>query len=64
MGYNAETRKTDRGECNENATMDARSDTQIQDQERTHPSNGESSAGFQKDHREMIELVRAWDEER
>ena len=48
----------------ENATMDVRSDTQRQDQERTHPRNNESDAGLRKDHREKIELVRACDEER
>ena len=42
--------------------MDVRSDTQRQDQERTH-SNNESGAGFQKDHREKIELVQSYDEE-
>ena len=44
--------------------MDVRSDTQRQEQEQTHPRNNESGAGFQKDHREKIELVRACDEER
>ena len=44
--------------------MDVRSDTQIQDLERTHPRNNESGAGFQKDHRAKIELIRACDEER
>ena len=32
--------------------------------DRTHPRNNKSGAGFQKDHRENIELVRAFDEER
>ena len=44
--------------------MDVRSDTQRQDQELTHPRKNKSGAGFQKDHREKIELVRACDEER
>ena len=44
--------------------MDVRSDTQRQDQERTHPRNNKSGAGFKKDHREKIEPVRACDEER
>ncbi len=44
--------------------MDVRSDTQRQDQELTHPRNNKSGAGFQKDHQEKIELVRACDEER
>ena len=44
--------------------MDVRSDTQRQDQERTHPRNNKRGADFQKDHREKIELVRACDEER
>ena len=39
--------------------MDGRSDTQIQYQERTHPRNNESDAGFQNDLLETIELVRA-----
>ena len=47
VGYNRETRKTDWGERDENATMDVRSDTQRQDQERTHLRNNESDAGFQ-----------------
>ena len=33
VGYNEETRKTDLGDRDEDATMDVRSDTQIQDQE-------------------------------
>ena len=44
--------------------MDVRSDTPRQDQERTHPRDNESGAGFQKDHGETVELVRAYDEER
>ena len=44
--------------------MDVRSDTQRQYQELTHPRNNKSGAGFQKDHREKIELVRACGEER
>ena len=44
--------------------MEVRSDTQRQDQERTHPRNYESGAGIQKDHGEVVELVRACDEER
>ena len=46
--------------------MDVRSDTKRQDQELTHPRNNKSGAGFQKDHREKIDLVRACecDEER
>ena len=63
-GYNEETRKTDWGDRDEDSTMDVRSDTQIQDQEWTHPRNNKSGAGFQKDHREKIDLVRACDEER
>ena len=63
-GYNEETRKTDGGDRDEDATMDVRSDTQRQDQERTHQRNNKSGAGFQKEHREKIELVRACDEER
>ena len=47
-----------------NATMDVRSDTQRQDQERTHPRNNEIEEGFQKDHGETTEMVRACDEER
>ena len=35
---------------NENAMMDVQSDTQRQDQERTHTRNNESGAGLQKDH--------------
>ena len=31
---------------------------------RMQSMNNKSEAGFQKDHRETIELVRAWDEER
>ena len=42
--------------------MDVRSDTQIQDQERTHPMENKSGSGFQKDHGEIIELVWACDE--
>ena len=34
--------------------MDVRSDTQIQDQEWTHPRINKSGAGFRKDHREKI----------
>ena len=64
VGFNEETRKTDWGDRDEDATMDVRSDTQRQDQEWTHPRNNKSSAGFQKDHREKIDLVRACDEER
>ena len=44
--------------------MVVRSDTQRQDHERTHPSNNESDAWFQKDHREKIDMVWACDEER
>ena len=40
-----------------------RSDTQRRDQERTDPREIESGAGFQKDHGETTELVRASDEE-
>ena len=43
---------------------DVWSDTQRQDQERTHQRTNESDAGFQNDHGETIELVRAYDEER
>ena len=43
---------------------DVWSDTQRRDQERTHQRTNESDAGFQNDHGEMIELVRAYDEER
>ena len=50
-------RKMDRGERDEDATMDVRSDTQKQDQERIHPKDNESGAGFQKDHPETIEQV-------
>ena len=64
VGYNEETRKTDWGERDENDTMDVRSDTQRQDQERTHPRDNESGTGFQKDHGETIDLERACDEER
>ena len=44
--------------------MDVRSDTQRQDQERTHPRNNEIEEGFQKDHGDTTEMVRACDEER
>ena len=44
--------------------MDVRSNTQRQDQELTYSRNNKSGAGFQKDHREKIELVRACDDER
>ena len=44
--------------------MDVRSDTQRQDQERIYMRDDESDAGFQKDHGETIEFVRAYDEER
>ena len=64
MGNNEETRTTDLGERDENATMDVPSDTQRQDQGRTHPRNNESGAGFQKDHEETIALVQACDEKR
>ena len=64
VGDNEETRTTDWGDRDEDAAMDVRSDTQRQDQEWTHPRNNKSGAGFQKDHREKIELVRAYDEER
>ena len=53
MSYNEDTRKW----------MDVQSDTQIQDQERTHPRNRESYAGFQQDHGETIELVLVCDDE-
>ena len=53
-----------RGERDEDTTVEVQSDTQRQDQERTHPRNNENDAGFQKDHRETIELVRECDEER
>ena len=56
VGCNETTRKTDCGELSENATMGVRSDTQRQDQERTHPRNNEIGTGFQKDHREKTEL--------
>ena len=46
------------GERDENATMEVRSDTQKQVLKRTHPRNNESGAGFQKNHREMIEPLR------
>ena len=61
VGYNEETRKTDR---DENATMAVRSDMQRHDQERTHRRNNESDTGFQKDHVVTTELVRACDDER
>ena len=64
VGYSEETIQTYWGDRDEDATMDVRSDTQRQDQEWTHPRNNNSGAGFQKDHREKIELVRACDEER
>ena len=54
----------DGGERDEDATVDVRSDTQRQDEERTHPRDNESDAGCRKDHQEKIELVRARDEER
>ena len=38
--------------------MDVWSDTQRQDQERTHPRNNESDAGSQKHNGETIELKR------
>ena len=44
--------------------MDVRSDTQRQDEERTHTRDNESGAGFQKDHRETIGMIWACDEER
>ena len=53
MSCNEETRKW----------MYVRSDMQIHDQERTHPRNNESDAGFQQDHGETTELVLACDEE-
>ena len=37
---------------------------QTQDQKRTHPRDNKSGVGFQTDHGETIELVRACDEER
>ena len=66
MLYEAETWATMKRQekQDENVTLDVRSDPQRQDQERTHPRNNESDAGFQKDHGETIELVRACDEER
>ena len=64
VAYEEATKK--RIEVNEmkSATMDVRSDTQRQYQERTHPRINESDAGFQQGHGETIELVRAHDEER
>ena len=47
VSYNEETRKW----------MDVRSDTQRQDQERTHQMNNEHDAGVQQYHGETIELV-------
>ena len=44
--------------------MDVRSDTQRQDQERTHPRKNTSDASFEKNQGETIELVRACDQER
>ena len=44
--------------------MDMLSDAQRQDQERTHQMDKDDGEGFQKDHREKIELVREHDEER
>ena len=44
--------------------MYVRSDIQRQDQERTHPRNNKSGAGFQKIDGETNELVRACDEEK
>ena len=41
--------------------MDVRSETQRQDQERTHPRKNESDEGSQKDHGETIEMVRVSD---
>ena len=49
VGYDEETRKTDWGDRDEDATMDVRSDAQRQDQERMHPRDDESGAGFQRD---------------
>ena len=64
VGYNEETRKTNWDKRDENATMDVRSDTQRQDQERTHLRNNESDADCQKYHGEKIEPVQACVEER
>ena len=55
LQYNEETRKTDRGERDDNATVDVWTDTQRQDQARTHPRDNESDAGFKKDHRETVD---------
>ena len=44
--------------------MDVWSDTQRQDEERTHPRNNKSGAGFQKDPGEATEIVRLGDEKR
>ena len=57
VGYNEETRNTNWDKRDVNATMDVRSDTQRQDQERTHPRNTESNAGCQRYHGATIELV-------
>ena len=65
MLHGAETRATtnkqEKGievyhERDENGTTDVRSDMQRHDQERTHPRNNLSDAGFQNDHGETIEL--------
>ena len=50
------------GERAEDATVVVRSDTQRQDQERTHTKDYESGTNFQKNHGDMIELARACDE--
>ena len=44
--------------------MDVWSDTQRNEQERTHRRDNERDGGFQKDHRETTEMIRTCDEER
>ena len=50
VGYNEATRKWDSGKQDENAKVDVRSDTQIQDLERTLTSDNERGTGFQENH--------------
>ena len=55
-------KRQENGYRDEGATVDVCSDTQRQDQERTHLREKQIGAGLQKDHGDTIHLVRACDE--
>ena len=59
MGYYEAIRETDRGERDEDDTVAVQSDTQRQDQERTHPRDYMSDTCFEKQKitERTIELV-------